>query len=122
MGVFAALRQELLDAQHYRDVKAAYGKNPRGVRRPDYDPSLEALQPVLSGQEPVIMQANTEREIKRALDLAKEFKLRAIIAGGTEAYQWPRGSRRRTCRCCCRSIFPGRRGHGRWLWWTRRRC
>ena len=34
MGTFAALRQELLDAQHYRDVKTAYDKNPaaRGVR------------------------------------------------------------------------------------------
>ncbi len=86
MGVFAALRQELLDAQHYRDVKAAYGRNARGARRPDYDPSLEALQPVLARQEPVIMQANTEREIIRALDLAQEFNLKPIIAGGSEAY------------------------------------
>ena len=87
MGAFAALRQELLDAQHYRDVKAAYDRNPRGSRRPDTDPSLEALQPVLARQQPVIMQANTEREIIRALDLAREFNLRPIIAGGAEAYK-----------------------------------
>jgi hypothetical protein len=30
MGVFAVLRQELLDAQRYRDIKAAYDKNPQG--------------------------------------------------------------------------------------------
>jgi imidazolonepropionase-like amidohydrolase len=87
MGVFAALRQELLDAQHYHDVKAAYDRNSRGMARPDFDPSLEALQPVISGQQPVIMLANSEREIIRALDLAKEFKLRVIIAGGTESYK-----------------------------------
>lgn len=86
-GVFASLRQELLDAQHYRDVKAAYDRNPRGMRRPDFDASLEALQPVLARTQPVIMQANTEREIIRALDLAKEFNLRAVIAGGAEAYK-----------------------------------
>ena len=86
-GVFATLRQELLDAQHYRDVKAAYDRNPRGMRRPDFDASLEALQPVLKGDEPVIMQANTEREIIRALDLADEFHLKPIIAGGAESYK-----------------------------------
>lgn len=87
MGVFAALRQELLDAEHYRDVKAAYDRNPRGVARPGLDPSLEALQPVIAGQQPAIMLANSEREIIRALDLAKEFKLKAIIAGGSESYK-----------------------------------
>ncbi|MES1260032.1 MAG: amidohydrolase family protein [Gemmatimonadota bacterium] len=87
MGAFAALRQELLDAQHYRDVKNAYEKSPRGMARPDFDPSLEALQPVINGTQPVIMLASAEREIIRALDLAKEFKLKAVIAGGSEAYK-----------------------------------
>ncbi len=87
MGVFAQLRQELLDARHYHDVQAAYARDPRGMARPDYDPSLDALQPVLARTEPVVMFANTEREIVRALDLAKEFNLRAVIAGGSEAYK-----------------------------------
>jgi hypothetical protein len=43
------------------------------------------LQPVLSRQMPVVMEASSEREIDRALDLAKEFNLRVIIAGGEEA-------------------------------------
>ena len=55
------------------------------MKRPDYDPSLEALQPVIAGKQPVVMQANTQREIERALDLAKEFSLKPIIAGGSEA-------------------------------------
>jgi hypothetical protein len=36
---------------------------------------------------PVIMLANTEREIRRALDLAQEFNLRLIIAGGSESWK-----------------------------------
>lgn len=87
LGVFAAQRQMLLDAQRYRDVQAAYARNPRGMRRPDSDPSLAALQPVLSKDMPVVMLANTQREIERALDLANEFGLRAYIAGGEEAWK-----------------------------------
>src|SRR5437868_9739934 len=34
---------------------------------------------------PVVMLANSEREISRALNLAAEFKLRLIIAGGRES-------------------------------------
>ena len=87
LGVFAAQRQMLLDAQRYRDLQAAYARNPRGMRRPDADPSLAALQPVLSKEMPVVMLANTQREIERALDMANEFGLRAFIAGGEEAWK-----------------------------------
>src|SRR6185295_7308860 len=34
---------------------------------------------------PVVMLVNSEREITRALDLASEFKLRLIVAGGRES-------------------------------------
>lgn len=85
MGVFATLRQMLLDAQRYRDSLQVYERAPRGRRRPDLDKSLSALIPVLEGRMPVVMFANTEREIARALDLSEEFKLKTIIAGGREA-------------------------------------
>ena len=85
MGTFSALRQMLLDAQRFQEIKKIYDKNPRGVPRPADDKSLEALIPLLSGEMPVVMNANSEREIIRALDLAQEFKLKAIIAGGQEA-------------------------------------
>jgi imidazolonepropionase-like amidohydrolase len=85
MGVFATLRQMMLDAQRYRDQLAAYERSPRGMRRPEMDRSLAALAPVVDGRMPVVMLANSEREISRALDLAAEFKLRLIIAGGREA-------------------------------------
>ena len=87
MGVFSTLRQMMLDAQRYRDSMVIYERNPRGVRRPEMDRSLAALIPVVEGHIPVVMMANTEREINRALDLASEFKLKLIIAGGQEADQ-----------------------------------
>lgn len=85
LGVFATLRQMMLDAQRYRESMQIYERNPRGIRRPDTDRSLAALVPVVEGRMPVVMLANSEREISRALDLAAEFKLRLIIAGGREA-------------------------------------
>ncbi len=85
MGVFASLRQMLLDAQRYRQALQTYERSPRGMRRPNQDRSLAALLPVLDGAMPVVMYADREREIARALDFAQEFKLRAIIAGGLDA-------------------------------------
>jgi imidazolonepropionase-like amidohydrolase len=85
LGVFSSLRQMMLDAQRYREAMQIYERAPRGTRRPETDRSLAALVPVIEGRMPVVMLANTEREITRALDLGEEFKLKLIIAGGREA-------------------------------------
>lgn len=87
MGVFAALRQMLLDAERLRQANQIYERSPRGLRRPEQDRSLVALFPVITRQMPVVMYANTEREIRRALDLAEEFNLRVIISGGAESWK-----------------------------------
>jgi imidazolonepropionase-like amidohydrolase len=85
MGVFSSVRQMLLDARRYREAKDIYERNPRGLRRPEQDKSLAALQPVLARQMPLVMQADREREIERALDIAQEFNLQLVINGGQEA-------------------------------------
>lgn len=85
MGVFSSVRQMLLDARRYREANEIYERNPRGLRRPEQDKSLAALLPVLARQMPVVMQADREREIERALDLAQEFNIQMIINGGQEA-------------------------------------
>jgi hypothetical protein len=87
LGVFSALRQMLLDAERLRIANLIYEKSPRGLRRPEQDRSLVALFPVLTRDMPVVMLANTEREIRRAVDLAEEFNLRLIIAGGAESWK-----------------------------------
>jgi imidazolonepropionase-like amidohydrolase len=110
LGVFSSLRQMLLDAQRYRDLNAAYARNPRGMRRPDNDPSLAALGAVLTKELPVIMLVSSEREIDRALDLATEFGLRAYIAGGEEGWRVADRLRRENVPVIASLDFPRRRG------------
>lgn len=87
MGVFAHCRQTLLDAQHYQRLHAAFEKSGGVGKRPPFDPSLEALLPVLDGKMPVIMEADGRDNIHRSLDFAAEFKLKPIITGGREAWK-----------------------------------
>jgi len=87
LGTFSAFRQMLLDAARLQELQKMYAANPKGMKRPEMDKSLEALFPLINGTMPVVFNANSEREIVRALDLAKEFKLSAIIAGGQEAWK-----------------------------------
>lgn len=87
MGVFAFLRQSFMDAQHYRDEWDWYGKAPRGKARPNHSKSLAALVPVVSGKMPVILNANSEREIRRAVALAEEYNLKYLLAGAAQSYE-----------------------------------
>src|SRR2546428_8174622 len=48
---------------------------------------LEALLPVLHGQLPLIAVANRKSDIATALRLAREFKLKLILAGGQEGWE-----------------------------------
>ena len=85
MGVLTSVRQMLLDARRYREASEIYERNPRGLKRPEQDKSLAALLPVLARQMPIVMQADREREIDRALDIAQEFNIQMVINGGQEA-------------------------------------
>ncbi|MFT3745818.1 MAG: amidohydrolase family protein [Pyrinomonadaceae bacterium] len=86
LGTFAALRQIFLDAKRLQELEKQYAANPKGMKRPPADKSLEALYPAINRQMPVVFNANTEIQIIRALDLIKEFNLNGIIAGGLESY------------------------------------
>jgi len=87
MGTISALRQMLFDAKRLDEMRKNYEKNPRGLKRPEADASLDALIPVVNGTMPIVFTANSEIEIIRALDLQKEFNLKAIISGGFEAWK-----------------------------------
>jgi imidazolonepropionase-like amidohydrolase len=90
LGVIAFVRQSFLDAQHHQATKQPGIPAARSVRsavQPGYDPSLDALQPALDGKLPVAFEADLSREILRALNMAREFKLDAVITGGREADQ-----------------------------------
>jgi imidazolonepropionase-like amidohydrolase len=84
LGVIAFIRQSFYDAQWQRDARSYYGRHTDSAR-PAFEPTLDALAPALEGRIPVAFDAGEEREILRALDLAREFKLDPIIVGGLEA-------------------------------------
>lgn len=87
LGTFSALRQMFNDARRLDQMQKLYAANPRGMKRPEADRSLEALIPVVNREIYVVFTANRENEIVRALDLAKEYNLKAVIAGGQEAWK-----------------------------------
>jgi imidazolonepropionase-like amidohydrolase len=73
MGNIAFNRQAFLDAQHYR----ASGGRPHSAALAEMDAALTRAMPVA-------FRAATEREIRRALAMAGEFKLDPIITGARE--------------------------------------
>jgi imidazolonepropionase-like amidohydrolase len=85
LGGIAFVRQSFIDAQYQQMVQQRYQKGPAGLARPPFDPALDAMQPALAGRLPVAFEAGLHREVLRALDMAKEFKLSPIITGGIEA-------------------------------------
>ena len=87
MAVIAYQRQTFYDAQHHKFLWDRYSKQKRGWRRPVSNKSLDALIPVLKKQMPVIISANRENEIKRALRLANEFDFDYLISGATEGWR-----------------------------------
>src|SRR5215470_24154 len=82
----AALRQKLEDAQAYAKAKDARAADKSLPPRP-MDFVLEALIPVVKGELPVLMVANTEREIKGAIEIADKYKLKLIVSGAEDAWK-----------------------------------
>lgn len=81
MGAIAYIRQVYLDAEHYRAARAAYERNPRGMRRPDYDRAVEG---VLESPR-VLLPGSSAVEIDRMLRFAAELKQPAVLYGGHES-------------------------------------
>ena len=86
MGVIAHLRQTFMDAEQHQNARTIYEKNPAGLQRPAENPSLEALQPVLRRELPVVFMADTELAVRRVAALAKEFNIKYILSGGRQGY------------------------------------
>ena len=80
------IRDILRDAQAYAKATDARAQN-TSVRRVDSDVLLDALVPVVTGREPVIMHASLAKDIKAAIKFADEFKLKMILADGDDVAQ-----------------------------------
>lgn len=87
MGTVAFIRQKFYDASHYALHQKKYQSSPRFLKRPEYDPFLEALVPFVVDKKPIVFQCNNQEDIKRALRLIEEFKLNAVLTGCNEAWR-----------------------------------
>src|SRR5437773_10836065 len=80
------LRRVFRDALEYERRKVDFSRaQMRALSASSRD--LEALLPVLHGQVSLIAYANRRSDIESALRLAKEFKLKLILAGAAEGWE-----------------------------------
>jgi len=85
-GVAGRLRRVFRDALEYERRKADFSRaQMQTLSAPAAD--LEALLPVLHGQLPLIAIANRRSDIQTALRLARDFKLRLVLAGAQEGWE-----------------------------------
>ncbi len=83
MGVIAAVRQAVFDAQFYTTNGSTL--QPAGRQRPEYDPGLEALTPAIEKKMRVIFEPGSALMIGRAASLARELGLDfSIVSCGQE--------------------------------------
>jgi len=86
MGALAYIKQVLSDTGHYAAAEAAYNADPVGRERLVYDHTLAVLQASLTHKTPFLLPAHMGRQIDRALALAAEYDLPAIVYGSQAAY------------------------------------
>jgi imidazolonepropionase-like amidohydrolase len=79
----AKLKQYLREAKAYAEMKARLGKKPNNAD----DLALDAMVPVMRGEKAAIFPADHFRDIQAAVKLADEFGMKAIIAGGADAWK-----------------------------------
>jgi imidazolonepropionase-like amidohydrolase len=87
LGVIAYERQAFYDAKRQALLLDRYRANPRGMERPPYDAGLAALIPVVRGELPAFFAASDENEIRRAVDIGREFGLKLTVVGATEGFR-----------------------------------
>ena len=80
-----ALKAFLGDAKAYADIKARLAAGAPGSQKTDL--GMEAMVPVMRGDEPVIFDVETAQQIRGVLALADSFGLKVILRGAHEAWQ-----------------------------------
>jgi hypothetical protein len=87
MGSLAYVRQVWLDTDWSTKAQAIYEKNPRGIARPRYDHTEEALANALEDHALVLIPANNSTQILRALGLAERWHVNGVLYGGQMSYE-----------------------------------
>ncbi|MEO2162312.1 MAG: hypothetical protein ABGY29_07265 [bacterium] len=86
MGFHAQLRQFFYDTQYHFELGARREAGKSGPR-PAWDRELMAGVRILDGQEVVLCEAQSARDIRRWIRLSEEFGFQIAIAGGAEAWK-----------------------------------
>src|SRR5712664_3300515 len=87
MGSLAYVRQVWLDTEWSTKAQAIYEKNPRGIARPPYDRTEEALADALEDHALVLIPANNATQIRRVLELTDRWHVNGVLYGGQMSYE-----------------------------------
>ena len=87
MGTIGYVRQVLDDTAWYAQAEPIYQANPTKTERIPYDRTEYILNRALQNNEIVLLPANNTIQILRALRLADEWKIRAVLYGGQQGYE-----------------------------------
>lgn len=86
LGRIAYIKQVFLDAQHYRQALNVYAENPSGLRRPEYDRTLEPIAEAIAARRPTLYPANSAVQLRRGIGMKKWIPTRLILYGAHQAY------------------------------------
>lgn len=93
MGSVALFRQTLLDARWQQRAQRAWQADP-AQPRPEWLPGLDALEPVLDGERPLVFEARDIHDTLRILDLVDDDIDLVLVGHGAEYQRLDQFSRR----------------------------
>jgi len=85
MGAWAVAREYLDQARSYAANPNDYVRRPREARFALSD--LQALGPVVAGEQPLMAYVSGENDIRNLIRLKNAYRLRVIAVGGAEAWR-----------------------------------
>jgi hypothetical protein len=86
MGTIAYVRQVFDDAEWFAQAEPIYEANIGKSERLPYDRTERVISRSLRSKEIILLSANNSVEILRALRLADEWKIPAVVYGGQQGY------------------------------------
>ena len=89
MGVIASVRQSFFDARHYALDHADYQKHPQGRKRPEFNPSLEALAPAADRKMRVAFEPGSALMVDRAAQISRELGLDFCLVSCGQEWRRP---------------------------------
>jgi len=70
-----------------REVKAYSLARTKAPKNQQVDLRLDSMVPVVEGKMPILVQANTTKQIQTAIAFSKQYNLKLILMGGADAMQ-----------------------------------